>query len=144
METLCSACLDMFNGRSRNIHTLTGKRRNVYQDRFEHHLSPWMLEEASKQGCYMCTLIWNSLLPIEHIRLRRAARHKALIRTKQLLRCLWDPALYPDTENYTWHCDFHSTQLVFSFGGSSSWRDVRFDLIHPQGSQNPSQLCMLY
>ena len=138
MDSLCYACQDMFNGRSRNVRALSGKRENIWKDRFEHHLSPWMLEKAAQDGCYICTTIWEALLPIEQEKLRRTSKSKSklLIRTKQFLQCTCNHylILYENVENYTWHCDPHPSQLVFSFGRTNSWKEVKFDLIHSQGS----------
>ena len=133
MDSLCYTCQNMFNGRSRNVNAVNGKGKDIWQDRFEHHLSPWMLEKAAEDGCYICTNIWEAFLPIEQERLRRTSNSKLWIRTKQFLQCINYLLLFQHVETYTWHCDFHSSQLVFSFGRPDSWKEVRFDLLHSQG-----------
>ena len=138
MESLCTTCQDMFNGRKKSIYR---KRKHVNQDRFEHHASPWMLEISSQQGCYICTSIWKVFTPVEQDILRKTSRHTASIRGKQFVQSFRDfyplKSLFRQSEFYSWHCKFDFPQLVFSFGHGSTWKEVKFDLLHPQG------LCIL-
>lgn len=67
MTMLCDPCQSIF----------CGQRKAVSFDSkglppFRHHEGIKHLEDSAGNGCFLCTLLWNQLLPDERIKLQRS------------------------------------------------------------------------
>lgn len=137
---LCPTCQAMFAGECKTAPNDLGRSR------FKHHDSAALIELRALNGCYICSVLWNSFREDERTKLRDIRFRYGtamLLRTRgAVLRFLhpvfnvWTPII----DLYSWHCIFPSTsspQIIFDFGDPFTWACVKFDLLHPYGTSGP-------
>jgi hypothetical protein len=117
---LCARCQQIRTWLKRNLHRLEQEKSAQTLRKFNHHSSGRELEEAYRQGCHLCTILWTAFLTHRGAHrdvsraetVRQAKSFKSALNVLSLTVCHILPRLWKTQDGRATACTYIGRKLT--------------------------------